>query len=188
NDITDRRSGERWQLFLGEVSAALASSLDIAGLGRAIAGLAVRWIAEWCAVDIRLPDGSIRRLAEPAGLPWPSPPTPTRAARVLPPDAAAPAREPAPVQEVKAHLYAGRAECEGAALAGPTTPPADSAIRVPLVARGEVFGAITMGTTGHGPRLGPVDVAGAEDLARRASITIDNVRLYGEAQESLRAR
>jgi PAS domain S-box-containing protein len=184
NDITERRSGERWQLFLGEVSAALASSMDVAGLGVAIAELAVRWIAEWCTVDIRLPDGSIRRLAEPAGLPWPSPPSPSRLAR------AAEAPDPAPAEEAKARLSSGPAACLADGITGPdlATHPTDSAIRVPLVARGEVFGAVTLGTTGLGPRLGPADVAGAEDLARRASITIDNVRLYGEAQESLRAR
>jgi len=191
NDITERRRRERWQRFLGEVSTALAASQDLAALGRAIADLAVRWVAEWCAVDIRQPDGSFRRLAAPADVPWPVPLSPSRVLRASQPREEPPAAEGAAAPEAgaaKARLFTGAAACAEAGLSGPSARGCESAIAVPLVARAEVIGAITMGTGAGGAALGPSDLEGAEDLARRASVTVDNLRLYAEAQESLRAR
>jgi signal transduction histidine kinase len=58
---------------------------------------------------------------------------------------------------------------------------------VPLAARGRVLGALTC-VTELPHELTPDALAIAEDLARRAATTIDNVRLYDEAQNAARAR
>ena len=63
-----------------------------------------------------------------------------------------------------------------------------SLIAVPVAPRGQSVGAIVLATLGDSRRYHPSDLEAAEELARRASIAVDNVRLYGEAQEALRAR
>jgi signal transduction histidine kinase len=60
---------------------------------------------------------------------------------------------------------------------------------VPLVARGRTLGAITFASTeASGRRYGPADLTLAEGLAGRAALTIDNARLYKEAQQAAQAR
>jgi signal transduction histidine kinase len=59
---------------------------------------------------------------------------------------------------------------------------------VPLVARGRVLGLITLAFSDSGRRYGPAELALAEEMARRAALAIDNARLYGQAQQAVRAR
>lgn len=59
---------------------------------------------------------------------------------------------------------------------------------VPLVARGRVLGLITFAFSDSGRRYGPAELALAEEMARRAALAIDNARLYGQAQQAVRAR
>jgi len=64
-----------------------------------------------------------------------------------------------------------------------------SLLVVPIEARGERLGTLGLQTTAHsGRRLGPEDLALAEELGRRAGLAIDNARLYAEAQQALRVR
>jgi signal transduction histidine kinase len=50
------------------------------------------------------------------------------------------------------------------------------------------MGAITLASSESGRRFGPEDLAFAQDLAARASVAIENARLYREAREAVRAR
>jgi signal transduction histidine kinase len=59
---------------------------------------------------------------------------------------------------------------------------------VPLKARGDTFGALVFVSVTSGRTYGPVDLALAEELARRAGLAVDNARLFRKAQEALRAR
>jgi PAS domain S-box-containing protein len=61
---------------------------------------------------------------------------------------------------------------------GPT-----SAMLVPLTARGRVMGVITFLRTGASEHYTPDDLAVAEQLGRRAGLSVDNARLYQEGQE-----
>ncbi|MBX6341826.1 MAG: GAF domain-containing protein, partial [Thermomicrobiaceae bacterium] len=56
---------------------------------------------------------------------------------------------------------------------------------VPLVARGQTLGTISLLLTEPGRRFQPEDVALAEDLARRASVAVDNAWLFQTAQEAM---
>lgn len=58
-----------------------------------------------------------------------------------------------------------------------------SQLCVPLIARGRVLGAISFHSATPG-RFQQVDLALAEDLARRAALAVDNAFLYREAQHS----
>jgi PAS domain S-box-containing protein len=52
---------------------------------------------------------------------------------------------------------------------------------VPIIAAGEVLGAITFAGAESGRRFGPDDLASAESLAARAAAAISNARLFREA-------
>ena len=55
---------------------------------------------------------------------------------------------------------------------------ATSVLAVPLVARRQTLGALALVMTADGPPATAGDVELAEDLARRAALALDNVRLY----------
>ncbi len=59
---------------------------------------------------------------------------------------------------------------------------------LPLISRGQSFGALSLVTATPGRRYGPADLALAVELARRASAAIDNAQLYREAQDAVRLR
>jgi signal transduction histidine kinase len=63
-----------------------------------------------------------------------------------------------------------------------------SLMSVPLLVRGRILGAITLGITTSSRRYGPSDLALAEQLAHRAAVAADNARLYQEAQAAIHAR
>jgi PAS domain S-box-containing protein len=63
-----------------------------------------------------------------------------------------------------------------------------SAMIVPLVARGRTLGAITLVSAESGRRYDRADLELAEELARRAALTVDNARLYDEAQKEISER
>ncbi|TMK78543.1 MAG: GAF domain-containing protein [Actinobacteria bacterium] len=53
-----------------------------------------------------------------------------------------------------------------------------SSMAVPLTARGQVLGALTLVAAESGRTYAPSDLAVAEELGRRAGIAFDNARLY----------
>ena len=59
-----------------------------------------------------------------------------------------------------------------------------SIIVVPITARGRVLGALTLCMTESARQYTAADLALAEDLGRRAGITIDTVRLLRDAQDA----
>jgi signal transduction histidine kinase/CheY-like chemotaxis protein len=72
--------------------------------------------------------------------------------------------------------------------AGLDFPPVESAVVLPLQARGRMLGALLLGTRPFGHRYGPADLALAEDLTGRAALALDNARLYREIQEEDRRK
>jgi PAS domain S-box-containing protein len=61
-------------------------------------------------------------------------------------------------------------------------------IIVPLIARGRVLGALTLVSSISQRRFTQQDVDLAAEVAGRGALAIDNARLYGRAQQALRAR
>ncbi|HET9728082.1 MAG TPA: GAF domain-containing SpoIIE family protein phosphatase, partial [Acidimicrobiia bacterium] len=62
-----------------------------------------------------------------------------------------------------------------------------SFVCVPLTARGNTIGALTLVSAGSGRRFGSHDLELAEELGRRAGLAIDNARLYSERDYVARA-
>jgi nitrate/nitrite-specific signal transduction histidine kinase len=63
----------------------------------------------------------------------------------------------------------------------------NSVMIVPLIARGQCFGAITFVWAESGHYYSVTDLALAEELAHRAAISVDNARLYAAEQRNRRA-
>ncbi len=61
-------------------------------------------------------------------------------------------------------------------------------LAVPLVARGQMLGVLTLSSAVPGRRYGRADLELAQDVASRAAIAIDNARLYLASQDAVRAR
>jgi PAS domain S-box-containing protein len=179
--------------FLAAASEALASSLDVTSTLQEVARLAVPLLGDLCIVDV-LEGGQLREVATAHVVPEraalvrqlrehypPGPGSPSPAARVM---------ASGEVQWM--------ARVTAADVAAHTTDAAHSALieaigirshlAVPLVARGQTVGAISLGITESDRIYGPHDVALARDLARLAAVAIDNATLYDTAQRELRER
>ncbi len=63
-----------------------------------------------------------------------------------------------------------------------------SAMAVPLVARDRTLGVISLGLSTSVRRYRDVDLPLAQELARRAALSLDNARLYRELQDAVHAR
>src|SRR6266511_313699 len=180
--------------FLARASALLAESLDYDTTLASVARMAVPYLADCCIVDMLEDDGQIRRLAvahgepEKAGL--------ARELEQHPP-------EPTSEQGVPNVLRTGRPELrsvvDDSLLPSLARNPEHlrvlqelrprSHIAVPLTARGRILGAMTfVATDQSGRRYTEGDLVLVSDLAHRASLAVDNARLYREAQDAIRLR
>ncbi|MFT3914149.1 MAG: PAS domain S-box protein [Anaeromyxobacteraceae bacterium] len=193
-DIDDRKRLEGRARFLAGASAALAATVDRETALRRLTRLAVPTFADWCAVDLLEPDGSIRRV---------------EVAHVDP------AKE-AYARELHARYPARRTDARGVGLVlrekrsdheafitdellerGARDPEhlriarslgLRSYVSVPLRLRGQVLGAITFVTAESGREYGPDDVAVAEDLAARAAVALENASLVAAMRDADRRK
>jgi PAS domain S-box-containing protein len=179
--------------FLVEASDVLASSLDYDETLGTLARLAVPRLGDWCVIYIVTEDGTIERAAvEHAG----GRQDVVRAilsAHTIASDAAS------GVPEV---IRTGRSEL--CADASPLSVAADaenperlaqslqeidvrSTMCVPLIARRRTLGAILFVSAESGRRFTEDDLRLAEELAARASVAVDNSRLFHEAEHRAEA-
>jgi PAS domain S-box-containing protein len=191
-EITDHRRAEQAWQFLAEASAALGASLDYQETLAQVASLAVPRIADWCGVDILGADGELEQLAvahvDPAK---------TELAREWrrrwPPrkDAVAYAvirsGQPQLLPEItEAMIDAGAPDPEQRRIARELG--LRSAMVVPLVVDRQPAGVISFITAESGRRFGVQDLILATEIARRASLAIENARAYTEARTALQTR
>ena len=186
------RDAERRARFLAEAMELLSSSLDVHRVLRDLARLIVPRFADICAVDLLGADGVPERVDTVHGF------------ADLGPVAEAPMAMDAPlistlaqsaIDESAVHL-AIRADDD--ALRDIARDPALFAelrrtgpyalLVVPLIARERVLGFLQFLSTDVARATTPEALLLAEDLARRASVAVDNALLYGEAQRATRAR
>jgi len=180
--------------FLVEAGVLLSESLEYEETLERLARLFVHSMAEWCAIDIIVDGREIRRLggthADPAKEPllrelqrrypprWDSP---HPAARVLR------SGEPYLLSEVSDEDI--QRSCEDEEHARLIRELGiRSALAVPLVARGQTVGVISLASASPGRRYGHADLELAQELAHRAAMAVDNARLYREAKEAIRLR
>jgi PAS domain S-box-containing protein len=172
--------------FLADAGAVLDASLDLDETLETLAHLCVPRVADWCSFDLAEAGGRIRNAAVAH-----TDPAQVELARELqrryPPDAAATTGVPAVIRTGRAELHAEISR--ELLLAGARSPEhlevleeigLESAMIVPLTARGETFGAISFVSSESGRHFGADDFALAQDLANRAALALDNARLYRE--------
>lgn len=192
-DIDERRQAEQALAFLAETSSILAASLDYETTLTTVARLAVPHLADWCAIDI-VENGTIRRLVvehvDPGKIALAH-----ELQQRYPPN-------PNATQGVYNVLRTGKSELmaelpDGLLVAAARDAEHLALIRalgvtsymvVPLLARDEVLGTLTLVSSESGRRFGRTHLAHAEEVARRAALAVDNARLYREAQTAIRER
>ncbi len=201
-DVTEQRRAEEEikraesnSRFLSEASAVLASSLDYEATLRNVARLAVPALADWCMVDLVQPDGELQRVAAVCAVPEDSqlvhqvmrfgitpqgnPRHPITQAFVQGRSILIEGFTPELIQKI------AQSE-EHARLIAATG--IRSFITVPMVVRGRTLGVLTFFTSHSGRRYTAAELALLEDLARRAALSVENARLYREAQDAIRLR
>jgi PAS domain S-box-containing protein len=186
-DIHDQKRAEEAQRFLVDAGAALAASLDYRSTLAAVAKLAVPRIADWARVDV-IEDGRLRTLAvehvDPKKVELAF-----ELVRRYPADPEAPQGPPLVLRTGRSELATEISDERLAELARDDFHlglvrelGVQSYMCVPLVARGELLGVISLVAAESGRRYGPEDLALAEELARRAGIAVENARLYREVE------
>jgi PAS domain S-box-containing protein len=176
--------------FLAEAGERLTATLDVDAVLGEVARLAVPLIADGCTVDLVMPDGGVERVAvahadEPsrqrvlaAARRWP-----LREHPGAPISIALRTGEPLLMTQVSdADLVAWARGPEHLALLRDTAPR--SLLYVPLKARGRVLGALCLWQTESGRHFTADDVRLVTELARRASLSLDNALLYREARHA----
>ena len=173
--------------FLAEVSLALATSLEYEIILEKLPRLAIPFLADWCMVDILEADGALCRLpvahADPAK---------AGVARRLQTHPLDPERSPLQSQVLRSGQSVLAREPSPESLAGanrdaepldPTESPDNcSSMVVPLLARGQTLGVITLMAGQAGRFYTSGDLALAEELAHRCAVALDNARLFQEAR------
>jgi PAS domain S-box-containing protein len=182
-DVTEMREAQERQRFLGDASALLSSSLDYETTIERLAALAVPRMADWCSIDLVGANGALERPAIAH-----VDPSKVELAYELrlrvPPDPAAAAGVMAVIRTGKSELITDLPSEVFDSIADPELRriiedlQLHSYMCVPLVAGGEVLGAITFVGAESGRRYRQDDLAFAEELARRAASAVQNSRLF----------
>jgi PAS domain S-box-containing protein len=179
------------QRFVAETSELLASSLDYETTLANVATLAVPHFADWCAIDMVAGNGAIQRLTvahvDPEKVRWAH-----DLAERYPPDPHAQFGVPNVIRTQQPELFTDippdllrEATADTPELLGILEELGlKSSMCVPLVARDRALGAITFVSAESGRRYRESDLATAQDLARRAAISVDNARLFRDAEGS----
>jgi PAS domain S-box-containing protein len=186
---------EKRALFLAGASQALAISLNEEQIYQEMVQIAVPFLADICIVD-RLEEGGFSRMAA------------LHQSSTVGFEAAPRLRERYPIELVDSYLvtevlrsgqtrifgnfsnlskYAEQLQGKQKDYALLKALSAQSAIIVPLISRGDVFGAISFILTDAARIYDLADIALAQDLGRRVSTAVDHALLYATAQEAQRS-
>lgn len=193
HDVTELKRTEQRLRVLADVGAVLAQSNDYQETLRRLAELVIPDLADWCVVDVVDSHGP-RRVAvahvDPAKRELAD-----EIERRYPPD---PERSSTLANVIRTGQSVVTAEVSREML---RTAAADeehfqlleragigSAVTLPLIARGQVLGAMTMIRAASAVPYSAADLPFLEELARRAALSVDNARLLDEANEAVRLR
>jgi len=185
---TARAAAERAQrrlALLAEATSMLAATLDVEQSLIRLTRLVVPLMADWCTVDLLVDaDGGMRRLASRHADPELAPllevlaeRQPTALGEQSLTRKVLEGGPPVLLERVEAaHLAAATDDLE--LREAYRTLATGSAVIVPLKARQQVLGALSLFTSDSGRTYDDEDLSMAADLARRAALTVDNARLY----------
>ncbi|HVU12444.1 MAG TPA: PAS domain S-box protein [Phototrophicaceae bacterium] len=188
-DVSERKHEEERQQFLVEASELLSSSLDYETTLADLTHLIVPRLADWCSVDLLSPDRQqLDRVSvahiDPEKVKWAYELT-----QRYPIDLSGHGG-PATVIRTGETYYLpdiSEAMIEGAALDADMYAilkqlALSSEIVVPLIARGQTLGILTLVYAESKRHYTQTEIVLAEQLASRAALAVDNARLYSAAQ------
>ena len=191
-DITARKKAEEATHFLSRASELLTEPLDSTTRLERLARLVVPDLADWCGIDVVDGKGQLRQVAvahvDPGKVQWAR-----ELNRRYPPRPDAPSGVPNVIRTGQPELYAditddmivaGAIDDEHLRISRELG--LRSAMVVPLTARGETFGALTLVSAESRRRYTSDDLALAGELARRAAYAIDNARQHQTAIDERR--
>lgn len=190
-DITElaqaRAADERTRrhaAFISRLSVALATSLEPRQILTALAGVAVPYFADWCAVDVVQSNGQIERLAlthiDPAKADLFAKIRQRTDYLMAPTNPASVIRtgEPAIVLNVTDALLVQVAGGDEERLRLLRAVGMLSYLCLPLKVHGRTIGAMTMATSESGRHFDEHDARVALDAATRAALVVDNAMAY----------
>jgi PAS domain S-box-containing protein len=185
-DLADRLRSEREQRLLAEVGVALAATLDYEQTLASVARLAVRDFADWCMVEVMEPYEGLKRLKVEC-----ADPTKTALAAEL---------ERIPLDRERPYIMKPVVESHEMLLVHRVTPARveaaaqgpdhlrmlralepTSVLSVPLKLRDELLGTLTFVSSRASRLFGTADARLAAAIAERATLAIENARLYRAA-------
>ena len=188
-DISERLRAQAEQernrqqaVFLSRLSATFATSLEPKQILTSLANLSVPSFADWCAVDLRQPNGPIERLAlvhvEPAKVQlisrlrerYQNPQSSTSPTAVIRTGKAAIALN------ITDAMLVDVAKDDAERLRLLRSLNLVSYLCLPLKVHGRTLGAVTMAMAESGRHFDDDDVRIAEDAASRAALAVDNAR------------
>lgn len=188
-DITDLKRTLQHLRFMTEASKLLVSSLNYKEVLVQVAQRAVPTVADWCRVDLLREDGTLYPLVithvDPEKVAWAY-----QLSEATPYDPDAPSGVAAVIRTKRSEFFPSIPDDLLAAAAKDEQELAlirsiglSSAITVPLVVQEQGIGAITLVTTETKRHYTPTDLAMAEELASRASLAMENARIYQHLQD-----
>ncbi|NKE72211.1 PAS domain S-box protein [Candidatus Manganitrophus noduliformans] len=192
-ELMHRQTASQAESIKAEAMMLLSNSLDYKTILSIIARLVVPRLADWCIIDMVEENQLIVRCAVAHADPSKSTLAHDLRHQSLNPDV--PYGAPRVTRTGRSELYpeiSDLAKKEGASderhFRLIQQMNAISGMVVPIPGRGRVMGAITFISAESGRRYNRVDLALAEDLARRAGLAIENAQLYRAAQEEIAER
>jgi PAS domain S-box-containing protein len=193
-DITARLRAERSARFLADAGVALASVVDLESTLQEVARLAVPFFADWSVVDMVQPEGPMRRVAVAHTEPRRTE-LGYEMARRYPVDPELAQGPPRVLRTGKSEVLA---KITDEFLVKVARDPEHLAILrelglksylwVPLKSRGKNVGVVSFVTAESGRHYDLADLAVAEELARRASVALENAQLYAELRQADRRK
>jgi PAS domain S-box-containing protein len=193
-DVTEQKRLQSEIQFIADVASELSGTIEYDEILTCIARLAVHNLADFCVIDIVGANGGIQR-ARVASL------DPSKAWVC---DLLQKVRidniRPHPVWDVLETKTTFLAECLSPDMLASMFAPSEEVVRAlralepksllaaPMVSRGKLVGSIALISTNAAHLYGPREARLAEALAGRAALSIENARLYRDAQRASKAR
>jgi signal transduction histidine kinase len=186
-DLLARQAADIEQQFLAQVGETLQASLDYAATSERIVRLVVGFMGDLCAFDAVEGDGQIRRMKVARG--DGATPGAAEALENISPDPG----HLLPVLSTRQPLLVSWISSQAAAPDDPylralRSVGVRSFMLVPLVARDGVMAVLSIMSCRADRRYDDNDLRLATELARRATLALDNARLYALAQEAIQVR
>jgi PAS domain S-box-containing protein len=194
SDVTERKREEAVQRLLADAGSIVGGTLDPDVTLRDLGSLATRELADWCAAFLTNGDHSVRCAAfchRDAA----------KASRKVDLDRLLPQPGGAPLR-LSSVLATGHSQLFSQFVPDDLEPGAvrsdllrlmrelgtESAMTVALRRPGRSLGALIFASASAEHRYLPQDLVVAEELARRASLAVENAELYRKAQEAIAQR